>query len=63
MTKRLAENKKVKILNDKKINEIIIKNKKNEVIIDKHKYECEYLFDSRNSLIKKRWVISTFCWL
>jgi lycopene beta-cyclase len=54
MTKRLAENKKVKILNGKEINEIIIKNKKNEVIIGKHKYECEYLFDSRNSLIKER---------
>ena len=54
MTKRLAENKKVKILNGKEINEIIIKKKKNEVIIDKHKYECEYLFDSRNSLIKKK---------
>ena len=54
MTKRLAKNKKVKILNGKEINEIIIKKEINEVTIENHKYECEYLFDSRNSLIKKK---------
>ena len=50
MTKRLEKNKNIKILKGKEINKIKKYPKKNEVIIGKYKYECEILFDSRNSL-------------
>ena len=54
MTENLAKNKRVKILNGKEINKINKEKKKNEVIIGKYKYESEYLFDSRTSLIKQK---------
>ncbi len=54
MTENLAKNNRVKIINGKEINKINKIKKKNEVIIGKYKYECEYLFDSRTSLIKKK---------
>ncbi|MAI29804.1 MAG: hypothetical protein CMP38_06320 [Rickettsiales bacterium] len=54
MTKKLVKNKRIKILNGKNINKINKYAYKNEVIIGKYKYECEFLFDSRPNLIKKK---------
>ena len=52
--KRLAKNKKIKILNGKEINRINKYTEKNEVIIGKYKYECKFLFDSRPNPLKKK---------
>ena len=54
MAKRLKKNRKIKFLKGKEINKIKKYPSKNEVIIGKYEYECEFLFDSRPSLIKKR---------
>ena len=54
MASRLEKNKNIKILKGKEINEIKKYPKKNEVILERYKYECEFLFDSRPSLVKKK---------
>ena len=54
MAERLEKNRKIKFLKGKQINKIKKYPSKNEVIIGKYEYECEFLFDSRPSLIKKR---------
>ena len=54
MSERLKKNRKIKLIKGKQINKIKKYPSKNEVIIGKNEYECEFLFDSRPSLIKKQ---------
>ena len=54
MREKLKRKKKIKILDGVKINKINKFPEKNEVIIGKKKIECEFLFDSRPSIIKKK---------
>ncbi len=53
MTEKLQKNNNVEIVKGKEIKEIKKYPKKNNIITEKYKYECEFLFDSRPSNIKK----------